>query len=135
MPCSLPDRSAVASVRVRCAHTAPIYFDDPALPLRPRREEIRFLIDRVKTETDAEGNVTSYSYDDAGNFIAVLDAEGHTTRFEYDAMNRRTAVIDATRGLMLGGPVAEPVIDSILWMVAIVAVFAPLAILRYRRRI
>lgn len=52
--------------------------------------------DRVKTETDAEGNTTSYSYDDAGNVIAVLDAEGHTTRFEVDAMNRRTAVIDAT---------------------------------------
>ncbi len=48
--------------------------------------------------------------------------------------NPVTAVIDATRGL-LGGPVAEPVIDSILWMVAIVAVFVPLAILRYRRRI
>ncbi|MBT0960257.1 RHS repeat-associated core domain-containing protein [Denitromonas iodatirespirans] len=52
--------------------------------------------DRVKTETDAEGNTTTYSYDEAGNVIAVLDAEGHTTRFEYDAMNRRTAVIDAT---------------------------------------
>ncbi|WP_228487890.1 RHS repeat-associated core domain-containing protein [Rhodocyclus gracilis] len=52
--------------------------------------------DRVKTETDAEGNTTSYSYDDAGNVIAVTDAEGHTTRFEYDPMNRKTAVIDAT---------------------------------------
>ncbi len=52
--------------------------------------------DRVKTETDAEGNASSYSYDDAGNVIAVTDAEGHSTRFEYDPMNRRTAVIDAT---------------------------------------
>ncbi len=52
--------------------------------------------DRVKTETDAEGGVTTYSYDEAGNVIAVTDAEGHTTRFEYDPMNRRTAVIDAT---------------------------------------
>jgi hypothetical protein len=31
--------------------------------------------------------------------------------------------------------VAEPVIDSVIWMIVIVAVFAPLAILRYRRRI
>jgi ABC transporter DrrB family efflux protein len=49
--------------------------------------------------------------------------------------NPVTHVIDATRGLMLGGPVAEPVLDSVLWMIAITAVFAPLAILRYRRRI
>lgn len=52
--------------------------------------------DRVKTETDAEGGVTSYQYDEAGNVVAVTDAEGHTSRFEYDAMNRKTAVIDAT---------------------------------------
>ena len=49
--------------------------------------------------------------------------------------NPVTWVIDAARGLMLGGPVAEPVIGSVLWMIAITAVFAPLAILRYRRRI
>jgi hypothetical protein len=36
---------------------------------------------------------------------------------------------------MLGGPVAEPVIDAVIWMIVITAVFAPLAILRYRRRI
>jgi ABC-2 type transport system permease protein/oleandomycin transport system permease protein len=49
--------------------------------------------------------------------------------------NPVTSVIDGARGLMLGGPVAEPVIDSVIWMVVITAVFAPLAILRYRRRI
>jgi ABC transporter DrrB family efflux protein len=50
--------------------------------------------------------------------------------------NPVTSVIDAARGLMLGGlPVARPVIQSVLWLVAITAVFAPLAIIRYRRRI
>lgn len=49
--------------------------------------------------------------------------------------NPVTSVIDAARGLLLGGPVAEPVIDSVIWMAVITAVFAPLAILRYRRRI
>lgn len=49
--------------------------------------------------------------------------------------NPVNSVIEAARGLMLGGPVAEPVIESVLWMIAITAVFAPLAILRYRRRI
>jgi len=49
--------------------------------------------------------------------------------------NPVTSVIDAARGLMLGGPVAEPLTDAIIWMVVLVGVFAPLAILRYRRRI
>jgi oleandomycin transport system permease protein len=50
-------------------------------------------------------------------------------------VNPLTSVIDATRGLMLGGPVAEPVTESLIWLAAITAVFAPLAIARYRRRI
>ncbi|MGH2817708.1 MAG: ABC transporter permease [Actinomycetota bacterium] len=49
-------------------------------------------------------------------------------------VNPVTHVIDATRGLMQNGPVAEPVIDSVIWLTAITAVFAPLAIARYRRR-
>jgi oleandomycin transport system permease protein len=49
--------------------------------------------------------------------------------------NPVTHVIDATRGMMQGGPVAEPLIDSILWLIVITAVFAPLAIGRYRRRV
>ena len=50
-------------------------------------------------------------------------------------VNPVTSVIDATRGLMLGGPVAEPVLDSLIWLAVITALFAPLAIVRYRRRI
>jgi ABC transporter DrrB family efflux protein len=49
--------------------------------------------------------------------------------------NPVTAIIDAARGLMLGGEVAGPVLRSVLWMIAIQAVFAPLAISRYRRRV
>jgi ABC transporter DrrB family efflux protein len=50
-------------------------------------------------------------------------------------VNPVTSVIDATRGLMLGGPVATPVIHSLIWLAVITAVFAPLAIARYRRRV
>ncbi len=50
-------------------------------------------------------------------------------------VNPVTAVVDATRALMLGGPVADSLIESILWMAGITAVFAPLAIARYRRRV
>lgn len=50
-------------------------------------------------------------------------------------VNPVTSVVDATRALMLGGPVADSLIASILWMAGITAVFAPLAIARYRRRV
>jgi oleandomycin transport system permease protein len=50
-------------------------------------------------------------------------------------VNPVTSVIDAARGLMLGGPVARPLVKSVIWMAIIVAVFATLAISRYRRRV
>jgi ABC-2 type transport system permease protein/oleandomycin transport system permease protein len=50
-------------------------------------------------------------------------------------VNPVTSVIDAARGLMLGGPVAKPFIQSVIWMAVIVSVFATLAISRYRRRV
>ncbi|SNT40901.1 ABC-2 type transport system permease protein/oleandomycin transport system permease protein [Asanoa hainanensis] len=43
-------------------------------------------------------------------------------------------LMDALRGLMLGGPVAQPVLITLAWMVGFVAVFAPLALAAYRRR-
>jgi len=49
--------------------------------------------------------------------------------------NPITSVIDSVRGLMLGGAVASPVVKALIWMVVIQAVFAPLAIARYRRRV
>ena len=50
-------------------------------------------------------------------------------------VNPITQVVDAARGLMLGGPVADSVVASILWMVGITALFAPLAIRGFRRRV
>ena len=44
-----------------------------------------------------------------------------------------TAVINAVRALTLGGPTAGKVVSALLWMAAIIAVFAPLSIRRYRK--
>ncbi len=44
-----------------------------------------------------------------------------------------TAAVNATRALMLGGPTATYVWQSLAWSIGIVAVFAPIAIRRYRR--
>ena len=42
---------------------------------------------------------------------------------------------DAVRGLMVGGPVATPVIQSLLWAAGIALVFAPMAVARFKRRV
>jgi len=44
-----------------------------------------------------------------------------------------TAVVDAVRALVLGGPTAGKVFAALAWCVGIVAVFAPLAVARYRK--
>jgi ABC-2 type transport system permease protein len=44
-----------------------------------------------------------------------------------------TVTIDAARHLVLGQPVGWSVVGSIVWSLGIVAVFAPLAVRRYRR--
>ncbi len=49
--------------------------------------------------------------------------------------NPVTLLADAARGLMVGGPVQGPVIGSLLWSVAIFAVFAPLALWALKRRV
>ena len=41
----------------------------------------------------------------------------------------------ASRGLLLGGPVATPVIQSLLWAAAIAAVFAPLSVRALKRKV
>ncbi len=44
-----------------------------------------------------------------------------------------TQTVDALRALLLGGPTLAPVLASIGWSLAILAVFMPLAVRRYRR--
>jgi ABC-2 type transport system permease protein/oleandomycin transport system permease protein len=42
-------------------------------------------------------------------------------------------LVDAVRGLMMGGPVAEPVTLTLIWMAAFVVIFAPLSLIAYNR--
>ena len=41
----------------RFAHTSPIYLEVPGQPLRPRREEIDYLIQRVREEITRNQNI------------------------------------------------------------------------------
>jgi oleandomycin transport system permease protein len=49
-------------------------------------------------------------------------------------INPVTHVVDAARGLLTGGPVAAPVVFSLISSGVVLAVFAPLAVYLYRRR-
>jgi len=48
-------------------------------------------------------------------------------------VNPFTIVVDALRSLWLGAPAGNNVWEAVAWSLAIVAVFAPLAVARYRR--
>jgi oleandomycin transport system permease protein len=48
--------------------------------------------------------------------------------------NPLTFLTEAERGLLVGGPVAVPVIRTLLWSLGLFLVFAPLAVQVYRRR-
>ncbi|MFC7572950.1 ABC transporter permease [Klenkia terrae] len=49
--------------------------------------------------------------------------------------NPVTHVIDTVRGLLLGGPVAEPLAWTAGWSALLLVVFVPLAMRAYRRRV
>jgi ABC-type polysaccharide/polyol phosphate export permease len=44
-----------------------------------------------------------------------------------------TATVDAVRALVLGGPTTGKVLAALAWSLGVVAMFAPLAVRRYRR--
>jgi ABC-2 type transport system permease protein/oleandomycin transport system permease protein len=48
-------------------------------------------------------------------------------------VNPFTVIVDATRSLWIGTPAHNYVWGSLVWSIAIIAVFAPLAVARYRR--
>jgi len=49
--------------------------------------------------------------------------------------NPVSVLSDAVRGLMVSGPVARPVVESLLWAAAFTVVFAPLAVRAFKRRV
>jgi len=56
-----------------------------------------------------------------------------TVLHDFANVNPFTVVVDAMRSLWLGAPAGNNVWGAFVWAVAIIAVFAPLAVARYRR--
>jgi ABC transporter DrrB family efflux protein len=50
-------------------------------------------------------------------------------------VNPVTILADAVRGLLVGGPVAGPVTQSLIWAAILMGVFAPLAVWAFKRRV
>ena len=50
-------------------------------------------------------------------------------------VNPVTILADAVRGLLVSGPVAGPVSGALLWAAGVLAVFAPLAVRAFRKRV
>ncbi|MBI2478370.1 MAG: CehA/McbA family metallohydrolase, partial [Planctomycetia bacterium] len=58
--------------RTRFAHTSPTHIDIPGKPLRPRKHEVQYLVDRVQSEIDRNtGVLTETALDE---FREALDA-------------------------------------------------------------
>lgn len=51
----------------------------------------------------------------------------------FAAVQPITVTVEALRALALGGPTTGPVLSALAWMAAILAVFVPLAVWRYRK--
>ncbi|MFC0116183.1 ABC transporter permease [Kibdelosporangium aridum] len=49
-------------------------------------------------------------------------------------VNPASFMTEVNRGLLHGGPVAEPLLGGLAWMAGLIAVFYPLAMVAYRRR-
>jgi oleandomycin transport system permease protein len=69
----------------------------------------------------------------SGAFVRTATMPGWLQAFS--KANPVTLLADATRGLMVGGPVAVPAVESLLYAAVFVAVFAPLAVMAFRRRV
>jgi oleandomycin transport system permease protein len=68
----------------------------------------------------------------SGAFVRTASMPGWLQAFS--RANPVTLLADAARGLMVGGPVAGPVLESLLCAAVCVVVFAPLAVLAFKRR-
>lgn len=68
----------------------------------------------------------------SGAFVRTVTMPGWLQAFS--KANPVTLLADATRSLLIGGPVAVPAVESLLYAAGFVALFAPLAVRAFRRR-
>ena len=75
-------------------------YDENGMPATKKvedRDPIRYTYVNgfLMSQTDAEGNTTSYTYNNIGLLVSKTDADNNVTQYEYDANGNLTCVIDA----------------------------------------
>ena len=71
-------------------------------------------------------------------FASSIFVPAHTLPGWLNAWSRIspvTLLADTTRGLLLGGDAVHPALKTLVWAVAVFAVFAPLSVFAYRRKV
>jgi oleandomycin transport system permease protein len=69
----------------------------------------------------------------SSTFVPVDSMPGWLQAFT--KVNPITHVVGVVRGLMLGGPIANHLLWTLVWMAGLLAVFVPLALRAYKRRV
>ena len=82
---------------------------------------------RPESRARARDLLAAFRLAEAGDRAAKTYSGGMRRRLDLAA--------DALRGLLVSGPVTRPVVGSLLYAVAFTAVFAPLAVRAFRRRV
>ena len=52
---------------------------------------------------------------------------------DFAEVNPITVVVDAMRALWLGAPAGNSIWGAVAWSIALIVIFAPLAVAKYRR--
>lgn len=69
----------------------------------------------------------------SSTFVPIATMPGWLRAFA--EINPVTVTVDALRALVLGGPTAEHVWQALAWIVGLLVVTVPVAVLRYRRTV
>ena len=127
------DRWSRARRRVRRALSAPVRHrrrgTDPAAPRvvhsgGRRQAAVPFGFTTVREVAEDNLRRVADLFERAGVAYHVRDAAGP---------GPITVMVDAMRHLWLGAPAGNSVWGAVVWALALIAVFAPLAVWRYRR--
>jgi RHS repeat-associated protein len=86
---------------------------DPSKALRQTRTHVYDQLNRLAKDIGAQGQTTTYGYDNNGNITGVTDPLGNTTSKAYDALNRLIRATDPNNGVTAYGYDANDHLTSV----------------------